>query len=127
MPPKSLSEEDTPFTMSPHQVGVFNCTKSNKSPPEKRVLSQNCLLTFFVGKKCLECCRKKHNNSKTRENYWREKYNDFLEFEGDHNDLSCLFKGIQTVHVPKEMQCLWDQQSQLLATKNKKQYRWHPK
>lgn len=74
--------------------------------------------------------RQQRKNSARREKYWRDKYFDFLEFEeGDHEDLSCLFEGVSdpSNHVLKEMQCLWEQQRQLLATKEKKQYRWHPK
>lgn len=72
--------------------------------------------------------KKLQRNCKDREKYWRVKCEEFIEMEeADHTDLCNMFHTVNTKDIPDGMQCLWDNQREVAATKNKKSYRWHPK
>lgn len=60
----------------------------------------------------------RRRNAETREQYWRDKFNsEALEIdEEDQEDLVSMFKTCESKSVPEGMQCLWEQQNQLLHT-----------
>ena len=48
--------------------------------------------------------------------------------ERDHEDLIYMMENVVNEDdIPPDMATLWDQQRQLLQTKCKQGYRWHPK
>lgn len=73
--------------------------------------------------------RKARVNAEKRERYWKEKFlNESVQTEEeDHTDLSNILRGVAKENVPGDMECLWEQQKKIMATKNKRGYRWHPK
>lgn len=68
--------------------------------------------------------RKQRLNAEKREKYRKNKFlKESVQLEdGDDADLTTMLH-----KVPKEMECLWEQQQKILKTKRKHSYRWHPK
>ena len=94
-------------------------------PPKcnKRFLSREEL----VDQVAQEQVRRKH--AEERERYWRSKYDSeaLVVDEEDNADLDSMFWATKKENIPKEMECLWEQQKKNIQTAGKNGHRWHPK
>ena len=74
-----------------------------------------------------EQARRKH--AEERERYWRSKYDSeaLVVDEEDNVDLDSMFWATKKENIPKEMECLWEQQKKNIQTAGKNGHRWHPK
>ena len=60
-----------------------------------------------------EQARRKH--AEERERYWRSKYDSeaLVVYEEDNADLDSMFWATKKGNIPKEMECLWEQQKKI--------------
>ena len=106
-------------------------TNRRKRKAEEKILHPACNKRFMT-KEELECLLKSEQlarrNAEKREKYWREKFDrEAVQVdEKDQEDLKEMFA--QPVgNLPKDIQCLWEQQHKILNTISANGYRWHPK
>ena len=119
----------------------FQCTncvhlkkvdRQRKSRKESRPsINPRCNKRYLSKEEVIEQLKdetKVRRNAQMREKFWKEKFlAEAIEIEDDDDDLVSIFDMANKADVPPDMQCLWEQQTKILNTKNKNGYRWHPK
>jgi len=73
--------------------------------------------------------QKAKRNAEKRVQYWKQKFDDqCIEMDKeDHDDLAYIIRTVKKEDVPENMECLLEQQKQILQTTSNNGYRWHPK
>ena len=106
--------------------------RRQKRISNRQVIPPNCNKRFLsreelVDQVAQEQARRKH--AEERERYWRSKYDSeaLVVDEEDNADLDSMFWATKKENIPKEMECLWEQQKKNIQTAGKNGHRWHPK